>query len=276
MANKDILDKIQKLLALSKSTNPSEASIALNRAQKLMAEHNISSQDISLNSIDSQKYELKSYFRSKILIGTLASIICKAFGVDYFFNYVNSKPRGVTFVGNKDRMEIAIYTVTILQRQLEIERATYKKEHEPELKKRIDKAIAEHNATVKALLNHPIFNSAHDIMFDIFSDEDEIEKRITKKVKYAFNKELNLFLEGWLCSVNKKVIEFALSDNEAALISTYMKKNFNLTSTHSRKRNLSTAEIEAFKTGQIRGKDGFNLYSAVNGSEGCRLTFKEE
>lgn len=276
MANKDILEKIQKLLALSKSTNPSEASIALNRAQKLMAEHNISSQDISLNSIDSQKYELKSYFRSKILIGALASIICKAFGLDYFFNCVNSKLRGVTFVGNKDRMEIAIYTVTILQRQLEIERAAYKKEHEPELKNRIDKALAEHNATVKLLLNHPIFSPGHDCMFDIFADEDEIKKRITNKVKYAFNKELNLFLEGWLNSVNKKVIEFALSDNEAALISTYMKKNFNLTSTHSRKRNLSAAEIEAFKTGQIRGKDGFNLYSAVNGSVGSRLTFKDE
>jgi len=41
-----IIQKIQKLLALSTSDNPNEAALALSKAQKLLAEHNLSMLDV--------------------------------------------------------------------------------------------------------------------------------------------------------------------------------------------------------------------------------------
>lgn len=43
-----ILDKLKKLLALSKSDNPHEAALALQRAQKLMGAYGISQSELEL------------------------------------------------------------------------------------------------------------------------------------------------------------------------------------------------------------------------------------
>ena len=45
----NILERIKKFLALSQSSNPAEAAIALSRAQKLMQEHSISIEDVNLS-----------------------------------------------------------------------------------------------------------------------------------------------------------------------------------------------------------------------------------
>jgi hypothetical protein len=47
-----ILEKLKKLLALSKSDNPHEASLALQRVQKLMQTYGITRDDIALSDID--------------------------------------------------------------------------------------------------------------------------------------------------------------------------------------------------------------------------------
>jgi len=49
--NEKILDKLKKLLALSKSDNPHEAALALQRARKLMDTFGITAEDIVLNDI---------------------------------------------------------------------------------------------------------------------------------------------------------------------------------------------------------------------------------
>lgn len=46
-----ILEKLKKLLALSKSDNPHEAALALQRAQKLMLAYNITQADLALSDI---------------------------------------------------------------------------------------------------------------------------------------------------------------------------------------------------------------------------------
>ena len=48
MDQEKIIDKIKKCLALAKSDNPHEAATALRQAQKLMEQHNLTEQDISL------------------------------------------------------------------------------------------------------------------------------------------------------------------------------------------------------------------------------------
>lgn len=47
-----VLEKLKKLLALSKSDNPHEASLALQRVQKLMQAYGITRDDIALSDID--------------------------------------------------------------------------------------------------------------------------------------------------------------------------------------------------------------------------------
>lgn len=113
-----IFEKIKKLLALSHSSNSSEAAIALSRAQKLMKEHSITLDDINLNSITELELDAPSALRAKHLIGLLGSIISSAFGLDYFFHTVNGKINSIIFIGAKDRIEAAGYAFTLLSRQI--------------------------------------------------------------------------------------------------------------------------------------------------------------
>lgn len=50
-----LLDKIQKLLALSTSPNPAEAASALAKVQQLMTEHNLAMGDVHANQVGSIK-----------------------------------------------------------------------------------------------------------------------------------------------------------------------------------------------------------------------------
>lgn len=47
--DKKIIEKLQKLLALSASDNENEANLAMNKAEELMREHNLSVADVALN-----------------------------------------------------------------------------------------------------------------------------------------------------------------------------------------------------------------------------------
>lgn len=53
MNHENILRKIQKCLALSKSANEHEASVALRQAQKLMELHNVSEEGLLLADVTS-------------------------------------------------------------------------------------------------------------------------------------------------------------------------------------------------------------------------------
>lgn len=121
MEDKDkLLTKIKKLLNLArKNTNPHEASLALERAQKMMREHRLTETDVALTEISeasskgapSNAVKIPGYMR--MLIG----IIRHAFGVQSYLSWQIGK-RTVVFYGPDERPQIAAYAFDVLTRQM--------------------------------------------------------------------------------------------------------------------------------------------------------------
>ena len=53
--NNRILNKIKKLMAMVERGNPHESANAMKKVQALMAEHQLSSEDVALSGIDASK-----------------------------------------------------------------------------------------------------------------------------------------------------------------------------------------------------------------------------
>lgn len=117
--NGKYIEKIKKLLALAKSTNPNEAAIAMNQAIKLMAKHNINNNDIRLSEIKEHvtKSAPSNANKPPKYFGILIKIISLAFGCHAYLTVVNNKRR-VSFYGFRERPQLAAYTFDILSTQL--------------------------------------------------------------------------------------------------------------------------------------------------------------
>ncbi|OCG27981.1 hypothetical protein A9G45_13260 [Gilliamella sp. HK2] len=117
--NEKYIDKIKKLLALAKSTNPHEAAIAMQRALKLMKEHDINASDVELFSINESmaKRTPTDAEKQPSYVGILANVICSAFGVKGYFCYNNeTNHMTVKFYGMRERPQLAAYTFDVLVR----------------------------------------------------------------------------------------------------------------------------------------------------------------
>lgn len=77
----EIIEKIQKLLALSKSDNPNEAANAMERARKLMAVHKIQMQEMNVkkSSVIQESTEFTYTNRSNAYVGRLADVIAEEY-----------------------------------------------------------------------------------------------------------------------------------------------------------------------------------------------------
>ncbi len=121
--NEKLLNKIKKLLALSRSSNPYESAKALGMAQKLMAKYHINHIDVEVSESDSkQKFAIKP----AIYIHKLATVITKAFGVECYFSnsikdndFYGDRKMHAVFFGQEERPEIASYCFDVLFRQLQ-------------------------------------------------------------------------------------------------------------------------------------------------------------
>jgi len=116
--NEKILDKLKKLLALSKSDNPHEAALALQRARKLMDTFGITAEDIVLNDIGeeiSDYWPVGAVNPPRYMLGLL-TIIQDAFGVKSLI--LQGIKNRVSFYGLKERTALAAYTYDVLGRQL--------------------------------------------------------------------------------------------------------------------------------------------------------------
>lgn len=137
MSDTKILNKIKKLLALAKSTNPNEAASALRMAQKLMQEHRLSQTDIELLEIQMESVRDVNQAQSiPTWSASLARSIANAFGLDVVRAQLN--PFGayvMQFIGPVDRVEIGSYCYMVLGRKLVKARAEYLKSINKRLKK---------------------------------------------------------------------------------------------------------------------------------------------
>lgn len=137
MSDKKILNKIKKLLALAKSTNPHEAANALRMAQKLMQENSLSQTDIELLEIQMESVRDVNQAQSiPTWSAMLARAVADAFGLDVirarpalFSSYV------MQFVGPAERVEIGSYCYMVLGRKLVKARSEFLKSLNKRLKK---------------------------------------------------------------------------------------------------------------------------------------------
>lgn len=116
--NEKILTKLKKLLSLSKSNNPHEAALALQRARKLMDAFNITSEDVALSDIGeeiSEYWPVGAMKPPRYMLGLL-TIIQDAFGVKSLI--LQGIKNRVSFYGLKERTALAAYAYDVLGRQL--------------------------------------------------------------------------------------------------------------------------------------------------------------
>jgi len=125
-----IKDKIKKLFALSKSSNPNEAATALAMAQKLMEEHGLIKTDIPTLDVNEDEAPRGSGDKPPLHEVHLVRSIAEAFGckvmLNQEFDRVNLVSRNTyKFIGIDYRPQVASYIATVLFRKLKKARAEY-------------------------------------------------------------------------------------------------------------------------------------------------------
>ena len=95
--NKEILEKVKKLLSLATSSNEHEANLATNKAQELLTRYNLTMQSISASN-EYEKVELADEPYVKPHQGYVAHILSKYFFVEIV---TSSKLAGVTVDGRR-------------------------------------------------------------------------------------------------------------------------------------------------------------------------------
>lgn len=124
--------KLKKLFALSKSPNANEAALALEMAQKLMAEYNIERNAVGEFEIIQEDIKGNSGERPPLYEAMLVSHIAKAFGCKCAYGLMRPSRDsylawGHTFVGLEHRVKIAAFITEALLRKVKKARNEYMK-----------------------------------------------------------------------------------------------------------------------------------------------------
>jgi len=133
-----ILHKIERCLALSKSSNGNEAGTALRQAQALMAQYGVSQQDLAIADFDVVERETAAGRTPPRYLEQLAQLINSAFGTTtvYSTSWRGGRYRGIyEFVGPRDAVQIAGYAFEVLQRQLVRDRQAFLADQNPRIKR---------------------------------------------------------------------------------------------------------------------------------------------
>ena len=123
MSKERILEKIQKCLNLSKSSNAGEAANALRQAQAMMRQHEITEKDITGIGYGNEAVSIPVQATNAIplYLSKLNALIRKAFGVDSVIELevrVSDESYRMRFFGPTDRVLLASYAYTVCFRAL--------------------------------------------------------------------------------------------------------------------------------------------------------------
>lgn len=128
-----VIDRVQKMLALSTSSEPHEAAAALRQAQKLMEKYNLDLGTVQMAVIE--ELVVKSRFsvsNVKPYEAKLMHTIADAFGCKLMWrsgSSHNQDPYGrFIFIGEKTQAKIATYTAEVMGRKLIVAKAKFTKE----------------------------------------------------------------------------------------------------------------------------------------------------
>lgn len=135
MTKENILRKIEKCLALSKSSNQHEAAAALRQAQKLMQAHDIEMQDVEEARIDDIYCDLPIQAGKKApeYMVHFVWLMQKAFGVRALIHRtvrVSDESYTIQYFGSKARTQCAAYAHTVVYRAAIREWEAYRKANE--------------------------------------------------------------------------------------------------------------------------------------------------
>ena len=177
MSNDDIYRKIERCMALAKSSNQNEAEIALAQAQKLMKLHNVSVQDISLRTIERVGSTLRSRKSPPSWVLSLYRAVGDAFSVRRMLHTGGVKIE-FNYIGEAPAPEIAIYSFTVLFRQIRRKRKNFIKTI-PE-----DKSRAEKTALADAYAEG--FIQTVQSKCEAIAPDKELEERLELWVKLNY------------------------------------------------------------------------------------------
>ena len=164
-----ILTKIKKLFALAQSPNENEAAAAMNKAQELMREHDITMQAIEAMAVECA--ETESVLKTRKLpkyTQQLLGIIMDAFGVKVIIF-----GRKITILGHNSRAEIAQYAYETIERQLMSARKAFLKEN---------KGAGTRNADI--FCQGWVLGAAKAVKAYPLSDKEKVELNEAKKAKF--------------------------------------------------------------------------------------------
>lgn len=127
------LIKLKKLLSLARNnSSPQEAALAMNRAQELMARHNLSADDAAFTDIsEAQTDKAPSHAESMPeYMALLACMVSRVFGVRFYSSFGRGflsahAKRTITFYGPAERPQVAAYAFEVLGKQLTKARRAY-------------------------------------------------------------------------------------------------------------------------------------------------------
>lgn len=250
-----ILDKIQKLLALGESANPNEAAIALDRARRLMQEHNISMTDVSIGGISEYAEDIPSLIRARNLYTTLGWIVSKSFGCRIVYNMVNNVAKKAVFIGPKDRAQGASYAFTILARQA----AVVKKAFVLEQKRK-------HLETLKAHYGHLYPISQARTLTEAYRLLGWLGDSVKSTIEKHLRSSTKAYLHGWMVAIAEKVQAFALDNEEQELIDAYLEhKHADVVEMRkARVTRYTNEQMSCYQNGVRDGTDGFDLLHGVS------------
>lgn len=220
-----ILAKIRKCLALSSSTNPNEAAVALRHAQALMRAHGVEAHHVNAPDIAETKTSSRTMSRDKPAHweAHLAQLVSKAFGCKMFVTKFLFKPGmgycnegSYVFIGPKSQSEIASYTAEVLIRKCKDARKKW---------------VADSSGPVQSL----------------------------SKSKSHLTRLGDAFAEGWVIQIEKLVTDFANPKEVDAAITQHIRKQ------DVSEGECATRSIPANKIGKVEKLAAYMGIAAAKG-----------
>ena len=268
-----LFERIEKLLALSKSSNPHEAAAALSRAQKLMSLHDISYSELNTLSIGESDAVLVPGLKTRNILGTIGAMVGKCFGVFAFTTSTGSAVSKLTFIGPKERLESAVYACVFLQRQLKIAISEFRCK---EKKKQEQRYLESYLKVVKdfCVLRPDLQDIPDWLLPKTFAEikKYDLDNDGAKVVKSKVAKAVRNYTQGWLESVYHSLEEFAgVTKEEREAMDRYVSDKYPSVHDVVQRHNSASFDYSAYTQGLQDGSQDGKLRQAVKGSQQTKM-----
>ncbi len=243
-----ITRRIQRLLALSESSNPNEAAIALNRAQQMMKEFDINIDDINFYKVEELDVPVPSIIAITNILGSMSDAIKNAYGI-YVCTAGSGRSRVLRLFGEHFRLVAAEYTITVLSRMIVEARDAY---HDKLIQERdsiviidFDKQLHEYKTTHKRCTDKDLQR-----LFTQYNNQVQYKKLLSS----TMTTKVNAYISGWVNAVSQNIQPFDWREKEEEHINSYVKSKYHV-SRRTSYRNLSQMQMDCMRTGKEDGKN---------------------